>query len=83
VDIPGRLVEIYGSEGWGFESLRACYRNPREHGGFCVSGCGADRLTGRLGAILGSHSPVGLPILRSYTAPHSTVENLTPGHITY
>jgi hypothetical protein len=24
VDLRGRRLEIYGSEGWGFESLRAC-----------------------------------------------------------
>jgi hypothetical protein len=24
VDTRGRRLEIYGSEGWGFESLRAC-----------------------------------------------------------
>jgi len=24
VDNPGHLVEIYGSEGWGFEFSRAC-----------------------------------------------------------
>jgi hypothetical protein len=23
-DLRGRRLEIYGSEGWGFESLRAC-----------------------------------------------------------
>jgi hypothetical protein len=25
VDAYGRRLEIYGSEGWGFESLRACF----------------------------------------------------------
>jgi hypothetical protein len=28
MDIPEHPVEIYGSEGWGFESLRACYPKP-------------------------------------------------------
>jgi hypothetical protein len=29
VDDPGRCAYSYGSEGWGFESLRARHRNPR------------------------------------------------------
>jgi hypothetical protein len=36
VDTHGRRLEIYGSEGWGFESLRACYRNPCVSGGIVV-----------------------------------------------
>ena len=34
----------YGSEGWGFEFLRACYRNPRKYGGFCFPGFADDGL---------------------------------------
>ncbi len=34
VDGCGHRLEIYGSEGWGFESLRACHRNPLCHKGF-------------------------------------------------
>jgi len=28
MDAHGRCLEIYGSEGWGFESLRACHTCP-------------------------------------------------------
>ena len=28
MDTCGYGLEIYGSEGWGFEPLRACHRNP-------------------------------------------------------
>jgi hypothetical protein len=28
LDACGHCLEIYGSEGWGFESLRACYESP-------------------------------------------------------
>ena len=34
VDTCGLRLEIYGSEGWGFESLRACRRSPCVSGGF-------------------------------------------------
>jgi hypothetical protein len=27
-EIAGASVDDYGSEGWGFESLRACHRDP-------------------------------------------------------
>ena len=32
VDACGHGLEIYGSEGWGFEFSRACKRNPRNAG---------------------------------------------------
>ena len=35
VDTHGRRLAIDGLGGWGFESLRACYRSLRE-GGFIV-----------------------------------------------
>ena len=52
MDPHGRRVEIYGSGGWGFESLRACCMNPlRRRGSFGLEL--ADLLT------LGNH-PVSL-----------------------
>jgi len=37
VDTHGHRLGIYGSEGWGFESLRACRRNPLQRKGFRLS----------------------------------------------
>jgi hypothetical protein len=34
VDAHGHGLEIYGSGGWGFESLRACGRKPLFRRGF-------------------------------------------------
>jgi len=34
MDIHGHRLEIYGSEGWGFESLQACCRDPLDRKGF-------------------------------------------------
>jgi hypothetical protein len=36
VDVCGHRLEIYGSEGWGFEFSRACSRNPYVSGGLVV-----------------------------------------------
>ncbi len=33
VDASGHGLEIYGSGGWGFESLRACHRKPLRKAG--------------------------------------------------
>jgi hypothetical protein len=37
VDTYGHRLEIYGSEGWGFGSLRACCRKPCTSRGFHMS----------------------------------------------
>ncbi|CAN5746639.1 hypothetical protein BH23ACT5_BH23ACT5_18560 [soil metagenome] len=49
MDACGPRLEIYGSGGWGFESLRACYRNPCV---CAVSLCGGWPRGAALGAIL-------------------------------
>jgi len=50
VDVGGRAVGIYGSEGWGFESLRACRRNPLPCKGFRL-------LAGRLDDVWSAFGP--------------------------
>ena len=57
VDACGHRLEIYGSGGWGSESLRACCAKPLLRRGFAAST--VERVGGgyALGAILGSHFP--------------------------
>jgi len=43
LDTHGQGLEIYGSEGWGFESLRACYAKPMLRRGFRRVGASVSR----------------------------------------
>ncbi len=61
VDTSGRRLEIYGSEGWGFESLRACHRNPLCYKGFRLLARQLDDLWTAVGPHLDRESFVTRP----------------------
>ena len=62
VDTRGQRLEIYGSEGWGFESLRACQEKPPQLREFLsVEGC-------FLAASLRETSTILLPAARAPSA---------------